>query len=224
MPPLGYFFAEIAEKWLMAFRFCFLWEVVDLWKNLLKQTEKSEKSCVEDPSYVETRKTMKAFEKKFKLYIVFSVVYGLVFINWIDIVYSGYCYHIWLMIMYFFPFAALSIFFPRNWQLTVGLGLIASLMNDVFYELAKYLIGMPTDLSRYYSLWLIPGNEALFKLNLGFTLIQVYSWMMALSIYGRIVIVYVLLRVWKAQAKIRCLNQPQTKRTLFKIGHKTVSF
>jgi hypothetical protein len=175
--------------------------------------EHSEKTCVEDPSYAETRKTIQALEKKFKLYIVFSVVYGLVFINWIDIVYSGYGYHIWLTVMYFVPFAALSIFFPRNWQLTIGLGLIASLMNDVFYELAKYAIGIPTDLNRYYSLWLIPGNEALFKLNLGFTLIQVYSWMMALSIYGRILIVYFLMRAWKAQAKIRCLTEVPKKRS-----------
>jgi hypothetical protein len=155
MSPFGYFFSRNCGKMAdREFSFLFLWEVVDLGI----QTEKSEKTCVEDPSYAETRKTMKAFEKKFKLYIVFSVVYGLVFINWIDIVYSGYGYHIWLTIMYFVPFAALSIFFPRNWQLTIGLGLIVSLMNDVFYELAKYVIGIPTDLSRYYSLWLIPGN------------------------------------------------------------------
>ena len=190
-----------------------------------KKTKKPEKTCVEDPNYIETIKAMQTFERRFKLYLFFSVFYGLVFLNYIDIitpggVYGGY--HLWLSVMYFFPFVALTLSFPRNWQLTVGLGLVASLMNDVFYGLIRSLIG-PYDLTRYYTLWLIPGNATLFELNLGFTVIPVLSWMMALSIYGRIVIVYFLLRVWKAQAKIRCLNQPQTKRTLFKIGNKTVS-
>lgn len=46
----------------------------------------------------------------------------------------------------------------KNWKLTVGLGLLASLMNDVFYGLTKYLIGIPYDLTYYYSNWLVPQN------------------------------------------------------------------
>lgn len=114
--------------------------------------------------------------------------------------------------MYFFPFVALTIFDFRNWQLTVGLGLVASLMNDVFYGLVKFLVGIPIDLVRYYGLWLIPSGTLLFNLNLGFTDIPVYSWMMALSIYGRIALIFLLLWTWKAQAKIRCLNEPPKKR------------
>jgi hypothetical protein len=62
----------------------------------------------------------------------------------------------------------------KNWKLPVGLGLITSLINDVFYGFMKDLIGMPYDLGRYYSLW-----------------------MMALSIYLRIAVVVGLLWSWK---------------------------
>jgi hypothetical protein len=189
MSPLGYFFGRNWEKWMMKFSFLFLWEVIDLWKL----TGKSEKTCVEDPNYIETRKAVQTFERRFKLYMFFSVFYGLIFLNYIDIITPGGAfggYHLWLTFMYFFPFIALTLSFPKNWQLTFGLGLVASLMNDVFYGLIKNFIDGPYDLTRYYTLWLIPGNATLFELNLGFTVIPVLSWMMALSIYGRIVIVY----------------------------------
>ncbi len=194
--------------------------------DLLKKAEKPEKTCVEDPRHVETRKTIQTFERRFKLYLFFSVFYGLVFLNYIDIitpggVYGGY--HLWLSVMYFFPFIALTLSFLRNWQLTVGLGLVASLMNDVFYGLIRNFISGPYDLTRYYTLWLIPSNAPLFHLNLGFAVIDITSWMMALSIYARIIAVYFLLKAWKAQAKIRCLNEPQTKKTLFRIRGRTVS-
>ena len=181
-----------------------------------KQTKKSEKTCIEDPNYVEIRKTMQTFERRFKFYVFFSVFYGLVFLNYIDIITPGGAfggYHLWLTIMYFFPFMVLTVSFPRNWQLTVGLGLVASLMNDVFYGLISNLMGGSIDLTRCYNHWLVPGNATLFEFNLGFTVLPVYSWMMALSIYGRIIIVYVLLRTWKAQAKIRCLTEMPKKRS-----------
>jgi CheY-like chemotaxis protein len=155
-------------------------------------------------------KSTKDFDKKFILYLVLAVVYGFVFINYIDVLSGGYeGYHLWLIIMYFFPFAAQSILFPRNLQLTVGLGLVVSLMNDVFYGLVRNLMGFPLDLTWYYHNWLIPGGTTLFKLNLGFAALPVFSWMMALSIYIRIIAVFILLRIWGVQAKIRYLNQTQ---------------
>ncbi|MGA2386784.1 MAG: response regulator [Candidatus Bathyarchaeia archaeon] len=155
-------------------------------------------------------KSTKDFDKKFIFYIVFAVVYGFVFINYIDVLSGGYGgYHLWLVIMYFFPFATLSMFFPRNFELTVGLGLIVSLMNDVFYGVVRNLMGFPYDLTRYYHNWLIPGNATLFQLNLGFVVMPVFSWMMALSIYIRIIAIFILLRIWNVQGKIRYLNQAQ---------------
>ncbi len=143
-------------------------------------------------------------EGKLYLIIIFSVFYGLVFINYIDIITAGgaiYGYHLWLVLMYFLPFAGFSMLDLKNWKLTVGLGLLASLMNDVFYGLTKYLIGIPYDLTHYYSNWLIPQNTLLFNLNLGFTVLPVYSWMMALSIYARIIPIVLLLYSWKKHAK-----------------------
>jgi hypothetical protein len=115
-------------------------------------------------------------------------------------------------VMYFFPFATISMLFPRNLQLTVGLGLVVSLMNDVFYGIVVNVMGLHLDLVWYYNRWLLPGNALLFQLNLGFAVIPVFSWMIALSIYVRIIAVYFLLRIWRAQAKIRCLNEAQTKK------------
>ncbi len=177
--------------------------------DLRKKTEKPEKTCIEDPNYVETRKTVQVFDRRFKYYLLFSILYGLIFINYIDIIICGaanHAYHLWLGIMYFLPFVTLSIFFRRNWQLTLGLGIIASLMNDVFYGVASNIIGKPLDLTRYYNLWLIPSNATIFQLNLGFTITPVFSWMMAISIYARIIAVYFLIRTWKAQVKIRYLT------------------
>ena len=155
-------------------------------------------------------KSTKDFDRKFVLYLVFAVVYGFVFINYIDVLSGGYQgYHLWLVIMYFFPFATLSMLFPRNLQLTVGLGLLVSLMNDVFYGVVRNLMGFPLDLTWYYNRWLIPSNALLFQLNLGFIVIPVFSWMMALSIYLRIIAVVVLLRIWQTKAKISYINQEQ---------------
>ena len=139
-----------------------------------------------------------ALEGKLPLLIIFAVLYGLVFINYIDISSSGlsYGYHLWLVLMYFLPFIGFSIFNLKNWKFTIGLGLIASLMNDVFYNFIRYLIGYHINLSSYYNRWLIPQNAMLFHLNLGFAVIPVQSWMMASSIYLRIAATCVLLKGW----------------------------
>ena len=152
-------------------------------------------------------------EGKLHFLVVFAVLYGLVFINYIDIASSGviYGYHLWLVLMYFLPFVGFSMLSLKNWKLTLGLGLITSLMNDVFYGSMKYIVGMPYDLTHYYNLWLIPQNTLLFKLNLGFTILPVFSWMMALSIYLRIAFVVGLLWNWKlAEAKSRIAKEKGT--------------
>ena len=136
------------------------------------------------------------------MYLAFAVVYGFVLVNYIDNVSGGFSgYHLWLIVMYFFPFATLSFSFPKNWTLSVGLGLVASLMNDVFYGVIRSLMGFPVDLRWYFTSWLVPGNTFLFNLNLGFAVVAVVSWMMAFSIYAGIAAVFFLLRNWKRQAK-----------------------
>ena len=137
-----------------------------------------------------------ALEGKLPFLIIFAVIYGLVFINYIDITTPGglnYGYHLWLVLMYFLPFVGLSIFNLKNWKFTIGLGLITSLMNNVFYGSMRYLFGPHINLTSYYYQWLVPQNAMLFHLNLGFVVIPVQSWMMASSIYLRIAATGILL-------------------------------
>ena len=180
----------------------------------------------EDTKNAERQRAYKAFNKKFYIYVTISILYGLIFVNYIDNItpggiYSGY--HLWLTIMYFFPFIILTISFPRNWQLTIGLGLLASLMNDVFYGAVRSLMGIPIDLNWYYNLWLIPSGTLLFNLNLGIAIIPVYSWLMSLTIYLRIVLVILLLWRWRQQAKTRYLNQPMEKKNLLSTWWKKIA-
>jgi hypothetical protein len=143
------------------------------------------------------QKILKAFKtKKVPFLIIFAIIYGFFFINYIDIITNGSAnsgYHLWLVLMYFVPFAILSVMDIKNWKLTLGLGLLASVMNDVFYGLMRNVMGVPYDLATYYNLWLIPQTTKLFTLNLGFMSIPVQSWMMAASIYIRFGVVFVLL-------------------------------
>lgn len=171
-----------------------------------------EKACIEDPKHEETRVAIQYYERRFKILVVISVIYGLFFINYIDIItYAKPIYHLWLFVMYFFPFIILTVLYPRNWALTLGLGLIASLMNDVFYGLLRVLsgIGLPYSLPHYYYLWFIPSDEFLFDADIGFAVLPIYSWVMSISIYARIAAVVALFWIWRSQAKRRCLNEAQ---------------
>lgn len=128
--------------------------------------------------------------------VLFAVIYGLIFINYIDIITPGGSkegYHLWLVLMYFAPFAILSVLNIKNLKLTLGLGFLTSVMNDVFYGAMLNVMGVPYDLGKYYNLWLIPQGNVLFNLNLGFATIPVQSWMMATSIYIRFAVVFFLL-------------------------------
>jgi hypothetical protein len=204
---------------IMVVELCFQFFIVKR-KDLAKILTNS---CTE-PEQIYRMKMLQLINKKFKIYVVLSIIYGLIFINYIDIAYSGDGYHLWLIAMYFFPFFAFSIFhFRRNFRLTLSLGLIASLMNDLFFGPIKYLLGLRSDLLSYFTLWLIPSNHVLFNLNLGFATVQIYSWMMAFSIYGRIALVCIMLRVWKIQADARCIDgQEVRKKTRLKFWDKII--
>jgi hypothetical protein len=60
---------------------------------------------------------------KLSFLVVFAVLYGVVFINYIDIASSGlnYAYHLWLVLMYFLPFVGFSMLNLKNWKLTLSL-------------------------------------------------------------------------------------------------------
>ena len=147
--------------------------------------------------------------------ITFAILYGLIFINYIDVITNGSTrdgYHLWLVLMYFLPFAILSVINIKNWKITIGLGLLVSLMNDLFYGLVSNILGNPYNLGTYFDNWLIPSNTFLFNLNLGFAVIPVQSWTMATSIYARLTAVFLLLGGWiwiqrMAGRENRCSDQ-----------------
>jgi uncharacterized membrane protein YhdT len=108
--------------------------------------------------------------------------------------------------MYFLPFAILCVPIAnlrRNYIFVAGLGVLTSLMNDLFYGVVKVLFGFNVDLTRYFTLWLIPSGETLFHMDLGFVGFPVYSWMMASTIYLRVMFcVVVFVYTFRAIATI----------------------
>ena len=134
--------------------------------------------------------------------ILYSALYGLLHINYIDLVVPGSQipgYHLWLVITYFAPFIPLLFIYGfKDWELVLSLGLIASLMNDLFYyPIAMIMFGRHVDLLEWYSFQLgLQGFKVRWYFNGGFFTFPVTSILMAISIYLRIVLVTLLLWKW----------------------------
>ncbi|MEM3924434.1 MAG: hypothetical protein QXZ48_09145 [Zestosphaera sp.] len=136
--------------------------------------------------------------------LLYSLIYGLIHVNYIDLVVPGSNapgYHLWLIILYFAPFVPiLFILGFDDWELLVSMGLIASLMNDLFYfPIGNLLLKRNYDLLDCYAFQLgLKGTETRWTANLGFAFIPVSSLLMVTTIYARIVaVVLVLLKWWR---------------------------
>ena len=131
----------------------------------------------------------------------YSFIYGTIFINWIDL-FAGPNrvpgYHLWLTAMYFLPFFIVLIFRGiGDWELTLGFGLFASLMNDLlYYIVGNYLFGLCIDLAEWYRCQLLPICNKQVVFDFLFFRVKPYPLLMPLSIYARIVVVYLLLYKW----------------------------
>ena len=137
-----------------------------------------------------------------KLFL-FAFVYGLIFCNWVDLFAGGAyitaipAYHIWFTLMLFIPFFAVVLLFgTKDIELTIALGLLASLMNDIFY----FVVG---DAFFGFNVAILPwwanqfglnGNAPCFVFQGGFFTFTVTSWMMGAAIYARIAVVALILR------------------------------
>ncbi|MEM4469196.1 MAG: hypothetical protein QXS32_09040 [Candidatus Nezhaarchaeales archaeon] len=134
--------------------------------------------------------------------IAYSSIYGLIHVNYIDLVTPGSSipgYHLWLIALYFAPFVPiLFVLGFDDWELLVSMGLTASLMNDLFYyPIGMVLFGREVDLVDWYTFQLgFNGLRVDWSLNLGFTLIPVSSLLMGASIYARIILTVMLLHKW----------------------------
>ncbi|MEM0111350.1 MAG: hypothetical protein QXK90_01145 [Candidatus Parvarchaeota archaeon] len=139
--------------------------------------------------------------------LAYSAIYGLIHVNYIDLVSPGSNipgYHLWLAALYFAPFIPiLFILGFDDWELLASMGLMASLMNDLFYcPVGALLLGRKADLLDWYLFQLgFRGLEARWSLNLGFTAIPVSSILMGVSIYMRLAITTMLLVKWWRENK-----------------------
>jgi len=141
--------------------------------------------------------------REFAVLLVFSIVYGAVFVNYIEYyVFSTAlinasvppAYHIWLEIFYMVPFLTLVLFRkPLSIVLVYVLGRIASLANDFAYPIyAKYVF-------HDYDGWLIEwwawlfgfGPEEKFSwiVKMGFVEYQMTSTIMAINLVIRLIII-----------------------------------
>jgi len=110
--------------------------------------------------------------------LIFSVFYGLFAINYIDHYTSVTCgYHLFLIFMDFAPFITLPLIYgARLIPISTAMGLIASLMNDLFYAPIGYILGVTKynlykwymfqlGLADGYKAWLFDGLFFSFHVN-----------------------------------------------------------
>ncbi|MEM4846465.1 MAG: hypothetical protein QW794_01740 [Thermosphaera sp.] len=134
--------------------------------------------------------------------LLYSSIYGLIHVNYIDLVTPGSSipgYHLWLICLYFAPFIPVCLVLGfKEWELLVSMGLVASLMNDLFYHpVGNILLGRSYDLADAYAFQLgLRGLEVRWTANFGFALVPVSSLLMAATIYLRVLATALLLRKW----------------------------
>ena len=134
--------------------------------------------------------------------IAYSSLYGLFHVNYIDLVTPGSNipgYHLWLVILYFAPFIPILFLLGfDDWELAVSMGLLASLMNDLFYyPVGMLLFGRRYDLLEFYKFQLgLKGFEVRWFFNGGFFTFPVSSILVTSSIYLRVIAIYLLCYRW----------------------------
>ncbi|MEM4430668.1 MAG: hypothetical protein QXM08_05855 [Thermofilaceae archaeon] len=134
--------------------------------------------------------------------LVYSMIYGLIHVNYIDLFTPGTNipgYHLWLICLYFAPFVPiLFVLGFKNWELLVSMGLVASLMNDLFYyPVGNLLLGRSYDLVECYLFQFgFKGFYVKWTANFGFALVPVSSLLMAATIYMRVIATVLLLWKW----------------------------
>jgi len=138
-----------------------------------------------------------------------------VLINWVDLIGVArdplHVYHLWLIAMYFAPFLPLVLLYGvKDFKLFLAMGLLTSLMNDLFYFFASFVLMTGnftwSQLWSFYAFQLgLDGWQYKWVFQGGIIQFPVYSWLMALSIYARIAIVIISSELWIRKSKIKSL-------------------
>ena len=132
--------------------------------------------------------------------VLFSLFYGLVLINWIDLFGKQVPgYGVWLILTYFAPFwVLLTVEGFSEWPLALSLGLLVSLANDVgYFFVGNLLFGFHENLGP----WILgqlgfEGTRLVTVFEGGSFSIPVDSWLMGVSIYARAILVAAGLYYW----------------------------
>jgi uncharacterized membrane protein HdeD (DUF308 family) len=132
--------------------------------------------------------------------VLFSLLYGLVLINWIDLFGKSVpAYGVWLILTYFAPFWMMLVYEGfSEWPLAVTLGLLVSLANDVgYFFVGNLLFGFNVNLGPWIEGQLgFQGSTIVTTFQGGSFVIPVSSVLMGLSIYARVAAVAVGLYYW----------------------------
>ncbi|MGP8076432.1 MAG: hypothetical protein ACLP8Y_06860 [Thermoplasmata archaeon] len=132
--------------------------------------------------------------------VLFSLFYGLVLINWIDLFgKAAPAYGLWLVLTYFAPFLVILVYEGyAEWPLALSLGLLVSLANDLgYYFVGNLLFGFHQHLVAWAAGQLgFYGDRLVTVFQAGAFSIPIDSWLMGLSIYLRGAVVTVGLYYW----------------------------
>jgi uncharacterized membrane protein HdeD (DUF308 family) len=132
--------------------------------------------------------------------VLFSLLYGLVLINWIDLFGKSVpAYGVWLILTYFAPFWMMLVYEGYSeWPLAVTLGLLVSLANDVgYFFVGNLLFGFNVNLGPWIEGQLgLQGSTIVTTFQGGPFVIPVSSLLMGVSIYARVIVVSLGLYYW----------------------------
>ncbi len=135
---------------------------------------------------------------------ILTFVYGIFIVNLYDALTPMFVgASLLIIIIYVAPY--LPMFFRGKLDLRnlIWLGILISLFNDIFFFFIASLVGTRkltgtwfNSAIWYYSNWLLPQQTFLGVWDFLFFKLRVYSWMMALSIYARIIFL-ILTKSWR---------------------------
>ncbi|MEM2615097.1 MAG: hypothetical protein QXO15_12875 [Nitrososphaerota archaeon] len=132
--------------------------------------------------------------------ILYSIFYGAFIINIIDLgLPIQDWFHIFLTIAYFSPSIILLIILGwRSWDLALAIGLLISLMNDLFYApVGNLLAATNYDLARWYARQLgLLGSEPAWFFRAGIIFFRTTSLIIGISIYIRFIAACILILEW----------------------------